>query len=294
MILAVLFCAFFIPVHASGLADHTVTVDNIKLHYVESGTGQAVVLIHGNAGSAADFENGVVDALSDRYRVIAIDCPGHGESDRPADIDTVEDQAKLLHDELMQLKIERPIVVGHSWGGSVALAYTLAYPSDISAMVLVAPAAYPDRSDPFFLQLAGKVPFIGELGALLGRSVLSRGMVKRDLARAFYPQPVPEWYFKTVLKSWLGRKQLKAYFEDEAKLNDSLRKMMVRYPEIQTPTVIITGDKDQIVDAKRNAHHLHKVLKTSRLVELSNTGHEIPQTHPESIAEALALITARS
>jgi pimeloyl-ACP methyl ester carboxylesterase len=275
---------------SSGLSEHLITVDDVKLHYVESGSGPAVVLLHGNPGYSADFEFGAIDALSSTHRVIAIDRPGHGDSERAANVDTVEEQAKLLHDELTILGIKRPVLVGHSWGGSLALAYALAYPDEIGGMVLVAPAAFPEKSDPFFLQLAGKVPFIGELGALLGRSILTRGMLKKDLANAFYPQPVPDGYFKTVLRSWLGRKQLKAYFADEAQLSDSLSKMTGRYAEIQAPTVIITGDYDRIVDAKRNAHQLHKVMKRSRLIELANTGHEIPQTHPESIAQAIAII----
>jgi len=279
---------------SSALSEHIITVDDVRLHYVESGTGPAVVLIHGNPGYSADFELGTIDALSETHRVIAIDRPGHGLSDRADNADTVEEQAKLLHDELAALKIERPILVGHSWGGSLVLAYALAYPDDLAGMVLVAPAAYPDKGDPFFLKLAGKVPLIGELGALLGRSVLSRGMVKKDLARAFYPQPLPDSYFKTVFRSWTGRKQLKAYFADEARLNESLAKLSDRYADIQTPTVIITGDSDQIVDAKRNAHKLQKVIRNARLIQLSNTGHEIPQTHPESIAEAIVMISRAS
>jgi pimeloyl-ACP methyl ester carboxylesterase len=279
---------------SSGLSEHSVTVDDVKLHYVESGTGPAIVLLHGNPGYSADFEFGAIDALSGDHRVIAIDRPGHGLSERALNVDTVEEQAKLLHDELALLGVSDPILVGHSWGGSLALAYSLAYPQDIGGMVLVAPAAYPDKSDPLFLQLAGKVPFIGELGALLGRSVLSRGMVRKDLANAFYPQPVPESYFKTVLRSWLGRKQLKAYFADEAQLSESLAKMSTQYGDIQAPTVIITGDNDRIVDAKRNARQLHKVMKRSKLIELENTGHEIPQTHPESIARAIAMIQSGS
>ncbi|MFL6374918.1 MAG: alpha/beta fold hydrolase [Pyrinomonadaceae bacterium] len=278
----------------SGLTEHVITVNDVKLHYVESGSGPAVVLIHGNAGNAADFEFGAIDALASTHRVIAIDRPGHGGSDRAANAATVELQAKLLHDELTKLGVERPIIVGHSWGGSLALAYAIAYPNDMAGMVLVAPAAYPDKGDPLFLRLAGKVPFIGELGALLGRSVIARGALRRQLEQAFYPQKMPEGYFKTVLRSWLGRKQLKAYFEDEADLNDSLAKMSDSYYDIEVPAVIITGDHDQVVDAKRNAHQLHKIMKHSHLIELANTGHEIPQTHPESIADAIALINTAS
>ena len=105
-------------------------------------------------------------------------------------------------------------------------------------------------------------------------------MVRNDLAHAFYPQPVPESYFKTVLDRGWDASRLKAYLQDEAQLNDSLAKMKDRYADIQTPTVIVTGDNDQIVDAKRNARQLHKAMKKSRIIELENTGHEIPQTHP--------------
>jgi pimeloyl-ACP methyl ester carboxylesterase len=297
MVLVLAFVSFGslnVMASGSGLSEHTITVDDVKLHYVESGTGPVIVMIHGNPGYAADFESGAIDALSGTHRVIAIDRPGHGESDRALNADTVEEQAKLLHDEFTALELNKPVLVGHSWGGSLALAYALAYPDDIGGLVLVAPAAYPDKGDPFFLRLAGKVPIIGEMGALLGRTVISRGMVKKDLARAFYPQPVPDWYYKLVWRSWMGRKQLKAYFADEAQLNDSLSKMTDRYADIQTPTVIITGDSDQIVDAKRNARQLHKVIKRSRIIELANTGHEIPQTRPESIAEAISMLNGAS
>src|SRR5882672_4384897 len=62
---------------------HIVTVGNLHVTYIESGTGRPVVLLHGNAGGVEDFEYGAVEDLAREYRVIAIDRPGHGESDRP-------------------------------------------------------------------------------------------------------------------------------------------------------------------------------------------------------------------
>src|SRR5438876_5539077 len=67
----------------SAAGEHVVTVENLRVHYVESGTGRTVVLIHGNAGDVEDFEFGTIDRLSRDYRVLAIDRPGHGGSDRP-------------------------------------------------------------------------------------------------------------------------------------------------------------------------------------------------------------------
>src|SRR5258708_6368954 len=123
---------------------------------------------------------------------------------------------------------------------------------------------------------------------------MGRRMLKKVLARAFFPQTLPDNYLKIATSSWLGRKQLKAYLEDEWALNDSLKKMSKRYSEINIPVVIVTGDEDKIVSPKENAYRLQAAIPQSRLIELKGTGHEIPQTHPESIYAALTLISPSS
>ena len=268
--------------------DHVVTVGKLQVHYVESGSGRPVILIHGNPGGVEDFELGAMDSIAREYHVIAIDRPGHGGSDSTAA--SVEYQAELLHQTLSTLGIQMPILVGHSWGGSLALCYVLKYPTEVAAMVLLAPAAYADKGN-IFIRAAAKIPFAGDLVGLLGKSVLSRGLLKRELANAFYPQTVPDKYFKVVSASWFGRKQLKAFFEDEADLNDCLKDMKGKYSSIKIPVVIVTGDQDRIVAAKENAYRLQKAIRGSRLVKLKNTGHEIPQTNPESILAALRLLS---
>lgn len=269
----------------------TITVENSKVTYIEGGIGRVVVLLHGNAGGIEDFEYGVMEGVSRQYRVIAIDRLGHGDSDRPdGEAGSVEYQAEFLHKTLASLGIEKPILVGHSWGGSLALAYALKYPREIAGMVLLAPAAYPDKGANFMVRIAAKVPFVGEIGVLLAQSIMGRQMLQREVARAFYPQPVPDSYRKLVMASWLGRKQLKAYFADEVDLNDSLKEMRHHYSEIKMPVVIITGDKDKIVSPKQNAYRLQKAIPHCRLIELKDSGHEIPQTSPKSIISALGLI----
>ena len=274
---------------------HLVTVESLRVHYIESGTGRAVVMIHGNAGGVEDFELGVMQLLSREYRVIAIDRPGHGSSDRPAEKSaTVEYQAQLLHRTLSHLGVAQPVLIGHSWGAALALAYALKYPDEVSALVLLAPAAYPDAGVNGLLRMTIRTPVLRDLSLLLGRSTFGRRRLKRDLARAFYPQMVPENYFKMASSSWLGRKQFKAYLEDEWSLNDSLKKMSKRYIEISIPVVIVTGAEDKIVSPKENAYRLQTTIRGSQLIELKNAGHEIPQTHPDSVYAALALISSAS
>ena len=88
-----------------------------------------------------------------------------------------------------------------------------------------------------------------------------------------------------------GRKQLKSYLEDESHLNASLETLSLRYPEIRLPVVIVTGDSDKIVSAQANAYRLKAAISQSQLIELKHTGHEIPQTDPQSIRAALAMIS---
>jgi len=251
-------------------------------------------MIHGNAGSIEDFEFGVIQALSLNYRVVAVDRPGHGKSDRPnATTANVEYQARLLRQVLLSLGVTQPVLIGHSWGAALALCYSLQYATEVSALILVAPAAYPDAGESRFLQALNKPPILGDVTLMLARSILGRHLLKGVLRRAFSPQPLPDSYFRLAASLWLGRKQLKAYLDDESSLNASLRKFSNRYSEISVPVVILTGDHDQIVSSIENAYRLKNSIANSQLIELKNTGHEIPQTHPESISSALSLISSR-
>src|ERR1043166_51729 len=132
------------PAGANHFPKQTVVVDGTALTYVSAGSGPPVVLIHGNPGSHHDYTLAVVERLSQSYHVIAFDRPGHGYSQRRDSIrTTVEIQARIIRDALQKLAVGQPVLVGHSWGGSLVLAAALAYGKDLSGIVLLAPAAYP-------------------------------------------------------------------------------------------------------------------------------------------------------
>ncbi len=275
--------------------EYFVMVDSLRVHYIVSGAGPTLVMIHGNAGGVEDFRFGTLELLCREYRVVAIDRPGHGKSDRPSGkAASVEYQARLLHQTLLSLGITQPVLVGHSWGAALALAYALQYQGEVSAMVLLAPAAYAEKDSNRLLRIAMKPPILADLGLMIGKAIMGRHLLKRALERAFYPETVPNDYLRLAAASWLGRKQLRAYLEDEWSLNDSLKRMSRHYSEIHVPTVIVTGDEDNVVSAKDNAHRLNVDLPDAQLIELKDTGHQIPQTHPESIFAAVTLISASS
>src|SRR5499433_40551 len=278
---------------SAGLVDCYLEIEKTKLHLIQGGTGQqTVVMLHGNAGNVQDFEYGLAELLSKSYRVIGFDRPGHGKSERPGSkAASVEYQARMLHKTLQNLGVNKAILLGHSWGASLALCYALKYPAETAGLVLLAPAAFPGADSNLLLRAVVKTPLIGGLTLMFGKTLMGDERLRHELERAFYPQPAPENYLKIATSTWLGCKQLRAYLEDEWSLNASLRRMSRHYGELRMPVVIVTGDRDQIVSPKENAYRLKKRIPQAQLVELKGAGHEIPLTSPDSVYSALKLIS---
>ena len=272
-----------------------VNVEGSNLHFVIRGAGRPVVLIHGNPGSCQDWAR-LYGPLAERYQAFAFDRPGHGHSDRPSHNGavTVEIQARLLCGALDELHVERPILVGHSWGGALALAYALAYPRDVSGLVLLAPAVYEGDDGVSFLSKLPAWPVIGDVVNFLFTPLISSWLVRTDLQKAFSPDAVPKHYLRHTLAEWTVPKKVKWYSVDDALLDEYLPKLSPRYGELKAPIVIVTGDSDLIVPANENAHRLHKELPNSHLTVLPNAGHQIPFTHPDAVVEAVDLVSSPS
>ena len=100
-----------------------------NLHFVQKGNGTPVVFLHGASSNLREWTSSVFDKVATRHHAIALDRPGHGWSDRR--ISKGHDprvQAEILHELLRKLGVRRPVLVGHSWAGSVVLAYALQHP----------------------------------------------------------------------------------------------------------------------------------------------------------------------
>jgi len=270
-----------------------VNVEGANLHFVIKGSGRSVVLIHGNPGSCQDWTR-LYGPLSARYQAIAFDRPGHGHSDRPNHRDiTVEVQAQLLCAALDQFHIERPILVGHSWGAALALTYALGHPRDVSGLVLLAPAVYEGDDGVSFVSKLPALPIIGDLLNFVFTPFIASSVVRQDIKKAFAPDPVPKHYMRHVLSEWTSPKKVKWYSVDDALLNEILPSLSSRYSELNIPAAIITGDSDLIVAANENAHRLKGALSNSRLTVLPKTGHQIPFTQSAAVVEAIDYITSQ-
>lgn len=271
-----------------------VDVDGVRLHYVAQGEGPAVVLLHGNGVTATDFvQSGLLERAAGTYRVIAFDRPGFGYSERPDNNTwTPERQARLLYQALHQLGVERPILVGHSWGTLVALAMALEYPRYIRAIALVSGYYYPGARPDVPLMAAPALPGIGRLLRHTIAPVLGALLWRSFIARMFAPAPVPARF--AGMPKWIALRpgQIGASASETGMLVPAAQRLSARYGELTMPVAIIAGTADQVIAPDAQAQRLHAAIAHSELILEPGVGHMAHYAAPERIVEAIAQLEA--
>jgi pimeloyl-ACP methyl ester carboxylesterase len=264
-------------------------VDGARLHYVEQGRGEPLVLIHGNGTLIQDFTiNGLVDELSERYRVIVIERPGYGYSERPRRLWTPRTHATLYRHALDQLGVEQAIVLGHSWGTMVAVALALQAPTLVRSLVLLSGYYFPTARLDVALFSPPAIPGIGDLMRYTISPVVARLILPRLIAKMFEPAPVPGHFDRLFPKELMLRPlQIRASAEDAALMTPSAAELEQHYRDLKMPVVIVTGRDDQIVDVERQSRRLHEEVSHSELIVLPGLGHMVHHLAPRRVIGAI-------
>ncbi|KQQ20315.1 alpha/beta fold hydrolase [Methylorubrum extorquens] len=273
-----------------------ITVNGVRLHYIERGEGEPLVLIHGNGTMAEDFlVSGIVDELAERYRVIIIDRPGYGYSERPRRLWTPRAHARLYQAALNRLGVSQAVVLGHSWGSLVAVALALEAPQLVRSLVLASGYYYPTLRADVFLFSPPAIPVIGDVMRYTVSPVISRMILPSLIKAMFAPAEVPERFDKLFPKALMLRpSQLRAAAEDAALMTPVAVKLQQHYRELRLPVVIITGADDQIVDVGRQSERLHSEVANSEFVAVPGMGHMIHHLSPEQVIRAIDRAAERS
>ena len=153
-----------------------IDVDGVRLHYLERGEGPPLVLLHGNGSMIQDFvSSGLVDMAARQHRVIVFDRPGYGHSTRPRGrVWSPEAQADLLREALDRLGVSQAVILGHSWGASVAVAMALNHPQMVRGLVLTSGYYYPTARVDMALLSGPAVPLIGDVSRYTIAPIVSR------------------------------------------------------------------------------------------------------------------------
>lgn len=266
-----------------------IEVDGVRLHYIERGIGTPLVLLHGNGSYSVDFEvSGLVDLAAHRYRVIAFDRPGFGYSERPRwRVWTPRAQAQLLHRAVQQLGVAKPVVLGHSWGTLVALAYGGMFPAEVSSLVLASGYYYPTLRLDVPLASPPAIPVIGDVLRYTVSPWLGRLMWPRLLKRVFGPGPIPAQARR--LPRWMALRpwQLRASAADTALLIPGAAALMKSYSRLEVPVHIIAGGSDQYVSTAWQSARLHRAVPGSSYRETPGVGHMIHHLAPEEVLRVI-------
>lgn len=271
-------------------AGRFVEIDGVRVHYVERGAGEPLILLHGNGSMIQDFEtSGLIDLASRNYRVITIDRPGYGHSDRPrSTIWTPEAQADLIHTVLARIGVERATVLGHSWGCSVAVALALQHPGFVRGLVLASGYYYPTVRVDVVAMSGPAVPIFGDIVRYAISPILGRLIWPALLKKVFGPDRVPEKFSGFPKAMALRPSQIRASAAEAALMIPAAFRERGSYADLKMPVAIIAGTEDRLIDPEAQSARLHREIAHSSFHRVPGTGHMVHQTATAAVMAAIS------
>jgi pimeloyl-ACP methyl ester carboxylesterase len=258
------------------IAERYVTLSHGKTRYLEAGTGDPLILLHG-AGFTSGAESWLlnIEPLATRFRVIALESLGWGLGDRlnqPYSFAYLVDHIREVQDAL---GIAQAHIVGHSMGGWLATLLAYESPNRVKKLVLVAAGGTATR--PLAPMVHFKPPTPEEIRTQMERTFADTG-VPIDPLVALHVQ-------KTENAAWV-----EAFAKVMAHMTDPVTRLryntLRRLPYITAPTLILWGRDDQ-VNALEMGEETHRLIPGSKLIVLENCGHAIPTERTEEFNRAV-------
>jgi pimeloyl-ACP methyl ester carboxylesterase len=271
-------------------------VAGVRLHYSDRGEGSPIVLIHGNAVNGDDWNtSGVAELLLASHRVIIFDRPGFGYSERPrGQLWTAAQQAELLYKALRQLGVERPVVVGHSWGTIVALAMAQRHQAEIAGLVLLSGYYFWTLRPDALLVMTGALPVLGDLLRYTVSPLLGWLQMPLLMWAMFSPARVPARFQHEYSPALALRpSQIRATSMDGALMIPGALALRRGYTALTLPVVIVAGDGDKVV-FKRRSEQLRERIPGSVLQIVKGAGHMVHYLVPQQVAQAVESVAKAS
>ena len=277
-----------------------IDIDGFRQHVIELGSraassgNPAVVLLHGAGSNLQDMNLALGKRLDAKHYVVLVDRPGFGFSARDRKRGgSPAYQAAVLRKLLDRLAIDRAIIVGHSWGGTLALTFALEFPQRAAGLVLIAPPTHPGlwRLTKINALLAGPIGwlFAHTLALPLGAVFINPGC-----RSAFLPQAMPQSYVKRSATALVLRPAtLLANWADVGGLDSFLAQQADRYRSLAVPTIAIAGDQDLLVPPEKHAMKLAAAVSVAEVELLPGFGHMLHHAAADRVAAAVETL-ARS
>ena len=301
LLLLILVGPFLIPVPPlentqlpQSLADaegQFIEIDGLSVHTKQQGSGSpAFILLHGFGASTFSWRE-VMDPFSELGLVIAYDRPAFGLTERPLDWEgenpySQEGNLTLLLGLMEAKDIDKAVLVGNSAGGTLATAFTLAHPDKVLALIEVDAAIYQTRPDSALLDWLFNTPQVDHIGPLIARR-LAGAQGEAFIERAWHdpgkldknPEILAGYQKPLQAENWDQALWEHTQAADPPGLDE-------RLSEISVPTLVISGDDDQIVPVESSIR-LAENIPSAELVILENCGHLPQEECPEAFMNAV-------
>ncbi|KJS45272.1 MAG: alpha/beta hydrolase [Roseovarius sp. BRH_c41] len=271
-------------------------VNGHRVHAVVMGDGPDLVLIHGASGNTRDMTFDLAPRLARHYRVIVLDRPGLGYTARINRTGaTITQQAALLQAAAALLGAERPIVLGHSYGGAVALAWAVTRPDHIAALVDVAGAAKPwDTGLSTYYRILSH-PVLGPVLIPLLTAFVHDSRVEQAVREIFEPQGPPDGYLDHIGAGLtLRRDSMRANALQRANLLGEVEALHGRFGDIAVPVEIVHGSADTTVGVAIHSEPLAAQIEGANLTVLDGIGHMPHHSAPEAVIAAIHRAATRA
>jgi haloalkane dehalogenase len=262
-----------------GLPQRDVEIEGFNVHLVEAGAGFPVVLVHGSPTSSILFRHQIA-TLSNHFRVIAPDLLGFGQSAAPAGGTAFREQAGVLRALLDHLGLERYALLGHDWGGPIAMASAIQRPEQVSRLVLVNTSLRPDFSPPWYWK-PFVAPLLGEF-LLVHLNLFGRGlplMMRAAREKSLHRRYVAPLRRADTRRTVLSLERLTGYAE-------LMREVLDALPRMQVPTLILWGEPDGYFRSPE-MQRLHALIPHAKLRAIPEGGHFPQEDATEVVSDAL-------
>jgi pimeloyl-ACP methyl ester carboxylesterase len=256
----------------AGLTEKKVAVDNYIVPYYDGGSGEPLVLIHGFGDTKISFVQ-AAEWLTPKYRVILPEVPGFGDSVRDTGRSYgIRDQVETIHAMLKSLGIQKCHIGGNSMGGHIAAAYALAFPNEVHSLILIDAAGVTVSESKPYENASAPVRSEADFDAYLDKVFVKKPMI---------PRPVKTYLIERTARDfeWHNRIRGDIRSGEDYILNN-------RISAIAAPTLILWGDKDQLVNIDVGRAY-HAGIAGSQLVVFTDCGHSPQYERPRETAEAI-------
>lgn len=246
------------------------------IHYHSEGVGQAVVLVHGASSNLNEFyASGLFPALSKKFHTIALDRPGMGLSkSNEGNKDPISNQIDLIYSFMKELKLQKPIIVGHSLGAAVGAGLIAQYPDFAGGFLSIAGAVSPVGSGRVWYTNAAVTPVFGGIFRHLFVPYLGPSFLPSAIERNFAPDPVPENYESTAcLRSVFKPSIFKSNAEDLNAVFSFHKKIYPSYDKIKIPVSLVYGKQDSVVSPELHTNLFKAKVPQTKAIFLEDSGH---------------------